>query len=179
MQQNGSCQDHVPLTSSCDPRPAADRRSTSSSGSCGPPVISQAGSSHLLYAICLRFRHFSVDPWSIVDRPTNSIIYSLAVPVDVYKPPCSTVQEPGVHLSTVPSSLSHTMHSTLALLALAATTLAAPAQRSCSYACPARDALGGPLVTGFALFGELHCTYFTGECTYSTVSVLGDDFTQS
>jgi hypothetical protein len=32
MQQNGSCQDHVPLTSSCDPRPAADRRSTSSSG---------------------------------------------------------------------------------------------------------------------------------------------------
>jgi hypothetical protein len=69
------------------------------------------------------------------------------------------------------------MHFTFALLALAASTLAVPAQqRSCSYACPGRDALGGPLVTGFALFGELHCTYFAGECTYSTVSVLGDDF---
>jgi hypothetical protein len=146
----------------------------------GPPVISQAGSSHLLYAICLRLRHSSVDRRSIADRPTNSITYySLAVPADVYKPPCSTVQGPGVHLSTVPPPLSHIMHSTFALLALAVTTLAAPAERYCSYACPGHDALGGPLVTGFALFGELHCTYFAGECTYSTVSVLGDDFAQS
>jgi hypothetical protein len=61
----------------------------------GPPVISQTGSSHLLYAICLRLRHSSIDRRSIADRPTNSITYSLAVPADVYKPPCGTMQGPG------------------------------------------------------------------------------------
>jgi hypothetical protein len=146
----------------------------------GPPVIAQAGSSHLLYAPVSGFDSRASIDGASPTAPQNSITYSSAVPADVYKPSCRTVQEPGVHLSTIPPPLSHIMHSTFALLALVSTALAAPSQqRSCSYACPARDVLGGPLVTGFALFGELHCTYFAGECTYSTVSVLGDDFVQS
>jgi hypothetical protein len=68
---------------------------------------------------------------------------------------------------------SDIMRLTFVLLALAATTVAArPQRRSCSYSCPEHDAFGGPLVTGFAVFGELQCTYFAGVCTYSAVSVL-------
>jgi hypothetical protein len=68
---------------------------------------------------------------------------------------------------------SDIMRSTFVLFALAVTTVAArPQCRSCSYSCPERDAFGGPLVTGFAVFGQLQCTYFAGVCTYSAVSVL-------
>jgi hypothetical protein len=75
---------------------------------------------------------------------------------------------------------SGVMRSTFVLLALAVTTLAARSQRrSCSYSCPEHDVFGGPLVTGFAVFGQLQCTYFAGVCTYSAVSVLHLYYTPS
>jgi hypothetical protein len=89
---------------------------------------------------------------------------------EAYKLLCGPENRPV--LAHLPHPHSFAMRSRIAVLALASTALAAPAYRpSCSYSCPTRDARGGQLIAGIEFFGQLQCSYLTGMCTYSTVSL--------